>query len=105
MDLLLGGSSTSACGRGAISDRLMTMSKAVAPLSSGMKNGAWYSAAAEPCSNDADYEKFSSDAARAHVTVRCLDCCIVGFLNCTKNGFSYCGRIFCCLVKDMMLLC
>lgn len=67
MDLLLGGS-TSSC-----TDGFMAVSRAVAPLNSSMRNGKWYSAAAEPCSNDADYEKFSSDAARSHVTVRGFD--------------------------------
>ena len=41
-----------------------------------------YSAAAEPVpvSNDADYEKFSSDSNRSHVTVRC----------CMRNGVCLC---------------
>jgi hypothetical protein len=82
VDLLLGVSSSSA-------DGLMAVSRAVAPLSSNMRNGKWYSAAAEPCSNDADYEKFSSDAARSHVTVRGFACLAMHGLILTWNGFCY----------------
>lgn len=81
MDLLLGGSSSSA-------DGLTTISRAVAPLSANLRSGRWYSAAAEPCSNDADYEKFSSDAARSHVTVRGFDC--VAIDSCTVTWNSIC---------------
>jgi len=48
-------------------------------------------AAAEPMTNDKDYEKFSSDASRAHVTVRmwlCVCVCVCVFLN-TWYSSSY----------------